>query len=100
MTAGRLAIVLLVVGVVAVAVLYDPGVRDGLSGCWTAVREDVGPEEGADAFGGVLNVYVLRHGEYYHRRDCPRLEGEIPVRMSLEKARELLKPCPECNPPQ
>lgn len=61
---------------------------------WTA--PDAGPVKGME----VAKAYVLRGGQYYHRKNCPRLAGQTPVVMRLQEAEGLYKPCPVCKPPR
>ena len=46
-----------------------------------------------------VTVY-LNDGKYYHRKDCPKLDGREAVKSeSLEKAGKSHWPCPDCRPP-
>jgi hypothetical protein len=82
----------------AVVVVSTPQVRERLGNLLTAASEDVAPQK--DELGGHKKVWVLRGGKYYHRRDCPRLEGTSSMMMLLPQAKDLYKPCPTCVPPQ
>jgi hypothetical protein len=87
--------------VLAAVVYFVPslrqGVINGVAGTlaeWT--KPDAGPVKGIEP----VKVYVLREGRYYHQKGCPQLAGATPVVMSLQEAREMYKPCPDCNPPR
>ena len=45
-----------------------------------------------------VTVY-LNDGKYYHRKDCPKLQGAKVKSESLEKAGKSHWPCPDCRPP-
>ncbi len=94
----RKVIVFLVL--VGLVVYFVPPVRQAIFGGvgstvsdWTA--PDAGPVKGME----VVKAYIIRGGNYYHRKDCPQLQGQTPVVMSLQQAEELYKPCPVCKPP-
>ncbi len=43
-------------------------------------------------------VYITRHGEKYHKKDCSVIEGSETVGISLREALEASKtPCSKCN---
>ena len=60
---------------------------------------------GADIFEGVGEVegrvYIVRNGDYYHRKDCADCKGKNLVPRKIEECKALgLKPCPVCRPDQ
>ncbi len=97
MSVRKLLLVLIAV-VCAVVVFTTPQVRDAIGDLAGAAKEDVGPAP-TDTLGEHPKVFTAAGDPYYHRRDCPRLEGLRPTPMPLPKAQELARPCPECNPP-
>ncbi|MHC5034034.1 MAG: hypothetical protein ACYTFZ_03255 [Planctomycetota bacterium] len=100
MTARRLMLLALVVIVVAAVLIGKPEVRQRIGKFFRTVKEDVGPGEPSATIGGAAKMYVPRGDRYYHRRDCPRLEGLTPVPMPLPKAKGVAAPCPTCRPPE
>jgi hypothetical protein len=93
-------LLLLVIALACVVVVVTtPQVREALGDLAGAVQRDVGPEP-TETLGEHPKVFTAAGDPYYHRRDCPRLEGLRPTVMPLPKAQELAEPCPECHPPE
>jgi hypothetical protein len=96
MTLGKgIGIALAIVIVIVLLIQFD--VLDSVTGLFRSGDGEKSPVSLREP----LNVYVIRGGgTYYHRADCPELEGKAKVLRPLETARELYKPCPKCNPPE
>jgi hypothetical protein len=96
----RVPLIILVLCAAAVAVIVlNPRAKEGVVGILHSVKKDIGPAPPPTTIGDQVKVYVPRGSEYYHTRDCPRVDGLNAVPMPLDQAQELYKPCPECNPP-
>jgi hypothetical protein len=94
-------LLLLIVAAVAVCI-FVPEVRVRVVSLFHEVKSEATqyaePSETID--GQKVKVYVIRGEDYYHRRDCPEIQGKAFVMRPLDTARELQKPCPVCNPPR
>lgn len=93
---GILVLVIIVgIGICAA----NPTLRGKIGGCAESVKQEVTPGTGTETIQGHPKVYVIRGEPFYHRRECPMLEGKIGVPTALPRAVDLHEPCPECDPP-
>jgi len=100
MSLNKILVFLAVCAAIIGVWVFSPGVRHSVKSWFQTVKEDIGPSEPEATVGSQAKVFVPRGDAYYHVRDCPLLEGKTGIPWPLDKARELYRPCPECNPPR
>lgn len=97
----RIFVGLVILGAIG-AVVFVPEVRSRALFFLGEAKEKMNVStEREETMGGSQKVYVVSGDKHYHAsRSCPRIKGKRSVPRSLEEARQVSGPCPECKPPR
>jgi hypothetical protein len=97
----RRILLFVILALIVLILVFEPEARRTIGGLYSnTVGEWFRAEPRRPASPGMQKVFTVAGGKYFHRKDCPEIEGRRAVVMPVAKARELYKPCPVCNPPR